>query len=774
MKQDLRLKSLRGGIFRFLFMWLVLPAIIIMIILSVEFSPSSDFFTFYDDAANKYMHSFERHFLSIRRVYRHVASLDLPVVYNMYAECVRRNQEDVSVCNKWIDLIVERFEDAGAGWHTKASMQLYAQRMSLGKPPKLLIDFKGFDSNGEALFDTYQCKDAEPVDENLLHWSEFVQVRNGEPVWTYEAGGFLKISLPIAALGFFRHNALQPLRLSIALMDIGLLVEYDGKARKCECAMLKHTYRGHSWQEVNSGNGEQHFLEKVLIRRIDGLGNVAFVFDLPYHIYRDEVQIPLLRYWVLLFGGILLIALASWRLWKMIDRPLLNIYKVIEEISKTNKPVALDGLVFREFYEMGKTLNEMAEKSDRALKKLEERQNYLECLLESIPSGLFTVDRNHIIKSWNKAAEHITGLSALEMIGRDCSILRGVLCDDSCPAFDDSVPKPIVDNRVRFVKDDGSVIVLSKNLNVLRDQDGKVDMVIESFIDLTELARRTEELKRQRLAMLNILEDIKSARDELERKAGELQMANEQLEEASRMKSEFLASTSHELRTPLNSIIGFSQAILEGLTTSREEDHELIADIYKSATHLLNIINDILDIAKIEAGKMELDMQRIDLREVLDDVYRLTYVMAEDKGLEYSIDYVGDSKQEPIFVNADKGKLKQILLNLVGNALKFTEQGSVHVEVEKHGRLNLVEIRVIDTGPGIPKDKQHRLFQKFSQIDGSYTRKHGGTGLGLAISKSLVELMGGSISVFSEGEGKGATFKVVLPLWQDADPQNKE
>lgn len=254
----------------------------------------------------------------------------------------------------------------------------------------------------------------------------------------------------------------------------------------------------------------------------------------------------------------------------------------------------------------------------------------------------------------------------------------------------------------------------------------------------------------------------------------ELEEAREQAEEASRLKSEFLANTSHELRTPLNGMIGFLKLILEGMTDDPEEQLEFIQEAYRSALHLLNLINDILDIAKIEAGKMELELGQVQLDELFNDVKDFTGTQAQQKNLSLCIQMPATYDQIIIYGNYQR--LLQVMLNLVGNAIKFTHEGGVTVTAEvlkkkvkvgNHEPPGMVKVQVADTGIGVSLDKQDRLFQSFSQVDGSRTRHYGGTGLGLAISQRLVEAMGGVVNFYSMGEGLGSTVTFTIPLYQE-------
>lgn len=240
-----------------------------------------------------------------------------------------------------------------------------------------------------------------------------------------------------------------------------------------------------------------------------------------------------------------------------------------------------------------------------------------------------------------------------------------------------------------------------------------------------------------------------------------LETANLELAELSRVKDDFLAHTSHELRTPLNSILGFSKLILDGLCQNREEERELLRDVFESAQHLLGIVNDILDIAKIEAGKLKLAPEPVELRPLFDQVVAVVKVQADEKELRL-VDQTTTVELPP--VRADEHRLRQVLINLLGNAVKFTDQGWVTLRADADRVAGHVLIEVQDTGIGIPREKQADLFEKFKQVDTSFTRRHGGSGLGLAISRRLVEMMGGRIELESAGEGFGTTVRFTLPL----------
>lgn len=256
----------------------------------------------------------------------------------------------------------------------------------------------------------------------------------------------------------------------------------------------------------------------------------------------------------------------------------------------------------------------------------------------------------------------------------------------------------------------------------------------------------------------------------------ELEEARTEALALSRLKSEFLANTSHELRTPLNGIIGFLKLVLDGMVDDPEEEREFIQEAHRAALHLLNLINDVLDIAKIEAGKMEIDLTFVTVNDLLKEVEQFIKHQVQQKGLNFSIQYADES--EDLMVYANYQRLLQVMLNLVGNGIKFTHEGGVSISLGKIKRKitiknqdfpGYIEFRVTDTGIGVPLEKQDRLFKAFSQVDTGYTRQYGGTGLGLVISQKLVQAMGGTVKFYSLGEGLGSTVTFTVPWYEDID-----
>lgn len=268
-----------------------------------------------------------------------------------------------------------------------------------------------------------------------------------------------------------------------------------------------------------------------------------------------------------------------------------------------------------------------------------------------------------------------------------------------------------------------------------------------------------------------LYEQIQKQAAELERRVAErtasLEVAMERAQEADRIKSAFLASMSHELRTPLNSIIGFTGILLQGLAGPlNEEQHKQMGMVQNSARHLLHLINDVLDISKIEAGQLELSSERFNLAESLTKAIQIVTPLAEKKGLKL----VSDVAPEVGGIVSDRRRVEQVLINLINNAVKFTEEGEVRVESKTEGTHIVTSIQ--DTGIGINQEDMNTLFEAFRQIDTGVARRYEGTGLGLSICKRLIEKLGGRIWAKSEGDGKGSTFTFTLPLTPGAEYEN--
>jgi len=300
-------------------------------------------------------------------------------------------------------------------------------------------------------------------------------------------------------------------------------------------------------------------------------------------------------------------------------------------------------------------------------------------------------------------------------------------------------------------------------VRVLQETAEKVskgDLNIRSDISTGDEFQQLSETFNKMLTNLKAGEDqLRSINKSLDMKLGQLEESNVALYESNRLKNEFLANVSHELRTPLNSILGFADLLKDAAVTSDQKNARYLQNIISSGKHLLALITDLLDLAKIEAGKMEVRSEPLSLTDLFEGLVSIIKPLAEKKDLSV-LASVG--RDVPI-MQTDPAKLQQVLYNFLSNAIKFSpSSGKIDVKAERFEEDN-VRISVSDQGPGIELEKQSLIFEKFRQIDGSVTRQHSGTGLGLAISKELTQLMGGSIGVMSR-PNEGATFWVILPV----------
>ena len=288
----------------------------------------------------------------------------------------------------------------------------------------------------------------------------------------------------------------------------------------------------------------------------------------------------------------------------------------------------------------------------------------------------------------------------------------------------------------------------AKNKNL---EDAKAALE-SAYTELEYYKERIENYNR------NLETQVAERTRELEKMNRELQEANRKILEADQLKSEFLANMSHELRTPLNSIIGFSKVLLKNidgpLTDLQKTD---ITSIHESGKHLLELINDLLDISKIEAKKMVLNKEAVDIYEVINNILSTHHILAKEKNLDLIVDL--DEALPMVF--GDHTRIKQIILNVLSNAIKFTDQGSITLRVETGGADLLFSVK--DTGIGIKQEDAPKVFEKFRQVDGSAARKAGGTGLGMPIAKEFVEMHGGKVW-FESVSGKGTTFYFTLPV----------
>ncbi|MCP3143539.1 response regulator [Pyxidicoccus xibeiensis] len=362
---------------------------------------------------------------------------------------------------------------------------------------------------------------------------------------------------------------------------------------------------------------------------------------------------------------------------------------------------------------------------------IRQQKEFFEAVVRNSPVAIVTITRQFRVLSWNPEAERLFGYTPQEALGKHIFELvatEQTVLPEAERASREVVQRGRVHSVTRRVRKDGSVV------------------------DVELLALPVSVGGRQ-LGFIAIYHDIT-----------DLQRARQAAEAANQAKSLFLATMSHEIRTPMNAIIGMTGLLLD--TAMSEEQRDFVSTIRQSSEALLTLLNDVLDFSKIEAGRFETELHPFDLRQCVESVLDLLAVRASEKGLDLNCDI---APHVPQMLVGDASRLRQVLLNLVGNALKFTEQGGALVTVdgtrssEAHDAPWELIFSVQDTGPGIPEDMRAGLFQPFNQLDASVSRRFGGTGLGLAISKRLVEAMGGRIWVEGAGAaGTGTTFSFAL------------
>jgi len=396
---------------------------------------------------------------------------------------------------------------------------------------------------------------------------------------------------------------------------------------------------------------------------------------------------------------------------------------------------------------LGRDITER-KKTEDALKESEER---LHAVFDHVQAGIVLIDPNtHTIVSANRLAADMCGSTPDGMAHRSCHEYICPSPSGSCPITDRN---ETIENEERtLLTSDGRQIPILKT--VITVSIGKRTYLLESFIDIT--ARKEAEK-----ALLSTNEELEITNRLLEQANLRSIEMTLQAESANRAKSEFLANMSHEIRTPMNGIIGMSDLLMETeLTTKQAQYAEIIKN---SGDALVSLLNDILDFSKIEAEKLDLEIIDFDLRVMMEDITELLSIRSYEKGIDLSCLIEADV---PTLLRGDPGRLRQIVMNLAGNALKFTHEGEVIITASLENETAdaaTIRFAVRDSGIGIPPDKIQVLFSAFTQVDPSTTRKYGGTGLGLAICKRLTEIMGGTISVQST-QGVGSEFSFTIPF----------
>jgi PAS domain S-box-containing protein len=374
-------------------------------------------------------------------------------------------------------------------------------------------------------------------------------------------------------------------------------------------------------------------------------------------------------------------------------------------------------------------------------------------IIHNARSGVIVLDANSVVVDINKACEGLLGIRESDVMGKHSDSALS-LYPELAGALDLGDVSGIREAEVWI---DGRNEYFEIRSSLLKSRGDRLLGKLVIIYDITERKRREEELR--------------AAQIELEAALANAEKLAEEAKTASIAKSQFIANMSHEIRTPLNGVIGMIRLLLDTNLDDTQREYAELAET--SSTALFEVVNDILDFSKIEAGKLDLEMADFDLHPVVKSVEGMLAGRVREKGISY-VSHI--SPEVPSILHGDKARLRQVLANLVGNAVKFTETGGVDVQVclENRSRETAVlRFEVKDTGIGISPEKIESLFHAFSQEDGSINRRFGGTGLGLTISRKLVAAMGGEIGVDSI-KGKGSTFWFTVPFWAAVKSSGKD
>ena len=522
---------------------------------------------------------------------------------------------------------------------------------------------------------------------------------------------------------------------------------YQSTHKGAALRLLPEESRDLDRTEAFIGTIDQSADQIIYAHRIEVIGNNIGYFKVFYDLsdLKQETRISLLIFAsVIIFTVLMVTALLSHMLSRWVIAPVFKLRNAMKQVQEggPGETVPLSGK--DEIGEMGQAFNAMSlrlRESQEALLRTEEKyrgivQNAIEGIFQSTPG------RGRYL-TVNPSMAQILGYgSETELIVTVKDIAGELFVDpEAHRLFSRALEErgQITGFQTQFYRKDGGIVWVSISARAVRDADGAVLFHEGFFVDVTE--RREME------------------KAELEREAAEA---------ANQAKSDFLAKVSHEIRTPMNAILGFTDLLTARTQNPQNQDYLNI--ISASGKSLLCLINDILDLSKIEAGKMEIHRQAVDLHRLFSEVRETFSLSLAQKNLVFFIEIDTDL---PECMLLDDNRLRQVLFNLIGNAVKFTDEGMIRLsawpdEIGTDGSFDLM-IRVADTGVGIPAEEQQRVFESFHQSAGQDARHYGGTGLGLTISKNLVEMMNGTIAIRSDSE-KGCTFDIRLRQVSPAEP----
>lgn len=388
-----------------------------------------------------------------------------------------------------------------------------------------------------------------------------------------------------------------------------------------------------------------------------------------------------------------------------------------------------------------------------------------EVLVQNVQDyAIFALDRTGHVSTWNAGAERIKGYKADEILGKHFSTFyRQEDIDRGHPQHELEVAEAAgrFEEEGQRLRKDGTLFWANVVITALYDSNKNLAGFIKVTRDITDRKTAEETLKKLNAELeLRVLERT----SQLQLREKELKFAKDQAERANAAKSTFLANMSHEIRTPLGAILGFSDMIVEE-NISGEDKETAKEAIQRNGQLLMNLINDILDLAKIEASKLELEKESVSLGALKQELISTFQSPAKAKGVDLQVDF---HPNLPANIVSDNVRLRQILYNLIGNAVKFTHHGKVKIFARALGGSHMA-FSVEDQGIGISEEQQKTLFQPFHQADPSITRSFGGTGLGLVLSRNLAQALGGDLDITQSELGKGSTFTLTMPIVEDSE-----